>query len=109
MVNHKEKGKVVTMRMNEQMVSRFAHRPGESAHTVNTEKVSNKSQGLPYSVLLRRPLQPLSGAWKKDLRGEGEQLVTFLQHHLQCPVQERGDSFSIYSLMLERELKELTS
>ena len=35
MVNHREKGKVVMIRIKEQMVSRLANRPGESAQTEN--------------------------------------------------------------------------
>ena len=35
MVNHREKGKVVMIRIKEQIVIRLAHRPGESAQTEN--------------------------------------------------------------------------
>ena len=36
MVNHREKGKVVMISIKEQMVSRLAHRPGDSAQTENS-------------------------------------------------------------------------
>ena len=35
MVNHREKGKVFMIRIKEQMLSRFAHRPDDSAQTEN--------------------------------------------------------------------------
>ena len=80
MVNHKEKGKVVMIRIKEQMVSRLAHRPGESAQTENCRLSSLMHHAcLTYFVILCLPLQVASCVLMKVLLGEAGQLVTFLQ------------------------------